>query len=316
MTPRAKRQVTTGLIDEHRISRRRAVGLMQLQRSVFYYRSRAKDTTALCMRLRELAASRPRYGYRRLHILLQREGWVINHKKVWRLYRAENLTVRTRKKKRRAAQLRLLPLVPTKENQRWSIDFVADQLATGRRFRVFTMLDIFSRQSPGMQVEFSLPSTAVTEALDRAITVKGKPEVITLDNGTEFTSKHFDAWAFQRGIRLDFIAPGRPVENAFIESFNDKLRDECLNLHWFHSLDEARKIIESWRQEYNKMRPHSSLGNLAPDEYVAQLTRAAEGRATVVGPGSALTLGKRETTMLAIAAFPAGCPCRSRILII
>lgn len=272
MTPCVKRRVAAEVVEVHAISHRRAAGLLHLQRSVYYYRSRAKDTTALRMRLRELAASRPRYGYRRLQVLLQREGWVLNHKKVYRLYHAENLMVRTRKKKRRASQLRLLPPLPTGENQRWSIDFVADQLATGRRFRIFTMIDIFSRQSPAIQVEFSLPATAVTKALDRAISIKGQPEVITLDNGTEFTSKHFDAWAFSRGIRLDFIVPGRPMENAFIESFNDKLRNECLNLHWFQSLEEARQIINDWRKEYNKTRPHSSLGNLAPDAYVAQLT--------------------------------------------
>jgi putative transposase len=275
MTPCVKRRMAADVVEVHPISHRRAAGLLQLQRSVYYYRSHAKDTTALRMRLRELAASRPRYGYRRLHILLQREGWVLNHKKVYRLYHAENLMVRTRKKKRRASQLRLLPPLPTHENQRWSIDFVADQLAAGRRFRIFTMIDIFSRRSPAIQVEFSLPATAVTKALDRAISIKGQPEVITLDNGTEFTSKHFDAWAFGRDIRLDFIAPGRPMENAFIESFNDKLRNECLNLHWFQSLEEARQIINDWRKEYNKTRPHSSLGNLAPDAYVAQLTSGA-----------------------------------------
>jgi len=273
MKPCAKRAITAELVEGHKISRRRAVGLLQLQRSVYYYRSKARDTTALRMRLRELAASRPGYGYRRLHVLLQREGWVLNHKKVWRLYRAEDLMVRMRKKKHRASQLRLLPVLPTRKNQRWSIDFVADQLATGRRFRVFTIVDIFSRQSPAIQVDFSLPAASVTDALDRAISIKGKPEVITLDNGTEFTSKHFDVWAFKHGIRLDFIAPGRPVENAFIESFNDKLRNECLNLHWFQSLEEARRIINDWLKEYNKVRPHSSLGNLAPDAYVAQLTR-------------------------------------------
>jgi putative transposase len=135
------------------------------------------------------------------------------------------------------------------------------------------MLDLFSRQSPSIQVDFSLPATSAANALDRAISRKGKVEVITLDNGTEFASKHFDSWAFQHGIRLDFIAPGRPVQNAFIESFNDKLGIECLNLHWFQSLDEASRIIDDCRKEYNKMRPHSSLGNLAPDAYVAQLTR-------------------------------------------
>jgi putative transposase len=275
MKPCVKRRITAEIVEGHRISHRRAVGLLQLQRSVYYYRSRAKDITALRMRLRELAASRPRYGYRRLQVLLQREGWVLNHKKVWRLYHAENLMVRTRRKKHRASQLRLLPPLPIQKNQRWSVDFVADQLATGRRFRVFTMIDIFSRQSPAIQVEFSLPATAVTNALDRAIALKGRPEVITLDNGTEFTSKHFDAWAFTRGIRLDFIAPGRPMQNAFIESFNDKLRNECLNLHWFQSLEEARSIINDWWREYNKTRPHSSLGNLAPDAYLAQLTRSS-----------------------------------------
>ncbi len=179
--------------------------------------------------------------------------------------------VRTKRRTKSAAKARLKPLPVTRPAEHWSVDFVADQLADGRRFRIFTAVDHFSRQSVCIKIGQSLTSKDITPALDRAISQFGQPETITLDNGTEFTSKHFDWWAYHRGIKLDFIPPGRPVENAFIESFNGKLRDECLNVHWFKDLWEAQFLIEKWRREYNEMRPHSSLGNLTPTEYVAQL---------------------------------------------
>jgi putative transposase len=226
------------------------------------------------MRVRELAFSRPRYGYRRLTILLRREGWTVNHKRVYRIYKHEGLMVRTKRRRKHAATARLKPLPVTRPAEHWSVDFVADQLADGRRFRIFTAVDHFSRESVCIKVGQSLTSKDVTHALDRAISQFGQPETITVDNGTEFTSKHFDWWAYHRNIKLDFIRPGCPVENAFIESFNGKLRDECLNMHWFKNLWDAQFLIENWRREYNEMRPHSSLGNLAPTEYVAQLLGA------------------------------------------
>jgi len=223
------------------------------------------------MRLKELAYSRPRYGYRRLTVLLQREGWPVNHKRVYRIYGEEALLVRTKRRKKRAAQRRLKPLAATEPGEHWSIDFMSDQLADGRRFRVLTAIDQVSRECVCLEAAQRLPAEAVTTALERAMSVYGQPKVITSDNGTEFTSNHFDQWAYGRGIELDFIAPGRPMDNGLIESFNGKLRDECLNMHWFESLAEARRVIERWRVEYNEMRPHSSLGNRAPAVYVAEL---------------------------------------------
>ena len=217
--------------------------------------------------------SRPRYGYRRVHVLLRREGWEVNSKRVLRLYREEGLSIHTKRKRKSASHVRVpLPRAPDR-NQRWSIDFVADRLADGRAYRVLTAVDQKTRESLVLEVAFSLPSKRVTEALDSVIARRGKPQAITIDNGTEFTCHHFDAWAFARGIVLDFIKPGRPVENAFIESFNGRLRDECLNAHWFVSLREAQTVIETWRRDYNETRPHSSLGNQAPQEYAARLLR-------------------------------------------
>lgn len=223
------------------------------------------------MRLKELAYARPRYGYRRLTILLRREGWCINPKRVYRIYKEEELLIRTKRRKKRAAQWRLKPLPATRVGEHWSIDLMSDQLAEGRRFRIFTALDQFSRECVCLEVGQSLCSQTITDALDRAILCQGQPEMITMDNGTEFTSNHFDRWAYQHGIRLAFIAPGHPVENGFIESFNGKFRDECLNLHWFSSLEDARWLIERWQQEYNKSRPHSRLGNRALAQYIAEL---------------------------------------------
>lgn len=223
------------------------------------------------MRLKELAFARPRYGYERLTILLKREGWHVNHKRVYRIYKEEGLMVRTKRRRKRAAQTRLTPSPATKRGERWSMDFMSDQLADSRRLRIFTVIDQFSRECLAIEVGQSMPSEVVTDVLDRAISLYGKPETITLDNGTEFTSNHFDCWAYKNGIQLDFITPGCPVENGLIESFNGRLRDECLNMHWFQSMVEAQQLIEQWRQEYNESRPHSSLGNLAPAEYVAQL---------------------------------------------
>jgi len=242
-----------------------------LARSTFLYRSHKADDRALRMKLRDLAFSRPRYGYRRLTVLLRREGWGINHKRIYRIYRDEGLMVRTKRRKKRAAHVRVVPLPATWRGEHWSVDFMADQLADGRRFRIFAAVDHFSRECVCVEVGQSLTAEAVTAALERAIACYDKPRTITLDHGTEFTSNHFDWWAYKRGIQLDFIAPGRPVENGMIESFNGKLRDECLNLHWFESLEEARVLIERWRQEYNETRPHSSLGNLAPARYIEQL---------------------------------------------
>ena len=195
----------------------------------------------------------------------------MNHKKVHRIYREEELMIRTKRRKKRASEARL-PLLPaSRPNEQWSLDFMADRLVDGRKFRVLNGIDHYTRECVGIAVEASFPAEKVTAYLDRWIRERKKPEALVLDNGTEFTANHFDAWAYAKGIEMNFIRPGRPVENALIESFNGKLRDECLNASWFETLEEAKEVIESWRTDYNEQRPHSALGNVPPAQYVANL---------------------------------------------
>jgi putative transposase len=244
---------------------------MDLARSSYYYRSR-KDTDLWLRRLlQELAALYPRYGYRRLHDRLRFDGWRINHKKVFRLYREEELGLRTRRRPSRACRLRQAPPAPEIPYEHWAADFMVDQLQDGTRFRVLNVIDLCSRKALATEASCRFPACRVTEVLDRLMIKYGNPRILTLDNGTEFTSRHFDAWACQHKIQLDFIRPGRPMENGYIESFNGKFRDECLSLHWFRDLAEARKIIENWRWEYNHTRAHSSLGRLPPAVYLAEM---------------------------------------------
>lgn len=250
---------------------------MQLQRSSFYYRHRKDPQEALRLRIRDLAADRPRYGYRRLHVLLCREGWRINAKRVLRIYQQESLQVRTRRRRKKmAARPRVRLPAPGSVNEQWSLDFVSDELANGRRFRVLTVIDIHSRECLALEADVSLPSWRVTAALEAVIAERGAPLSLTLDNGSEFTSNHFDTWAYTAGIQLDFISPGRPTQNGYIESFNGKLRDECLSQSWFLSLSEAREQLEAWRREYNETRPHSSLGDLPPAVYAQLLQEVVE----------------------------------------
>ena len=255
------------LVERFAVASRRACRLLRLNRSTYTYRMRARDTSALRFRLRELAESRRRYGYRRLTVLLQREGWAVNHKRVYKLYRQEGLAVRTKKRKKRASHLRIVPAPPTMANQRWSMDFVTDRLEDGRFFRTLTVVDVFTRECVTLHADRQLSGAKVALALDKAGAARGFPKQITVDNGTEFFSKAMDAWAHRRGVHLDFIRPGRPTENGYIESFNGKLRDECLNAELFLDLVDARKKLAAWRRDYNEERPHSSLGNLTPAEY-------------------------------------------------
>jgi putative transposase len=224
--------------------------------------------------LRELAVERRRFGYRRLCVLLRREGRLVNHKRVYRLYCQEGLIVRRRGRKRLASAARLPRLVPQGPDKVWCLDFVSDSLAWGRRLRLLPVIDAFTRNALAIEVDFSLPGTRVAETLERLIGERGvQPEEIVLDNGPELTGKALDQWAYARGIRLRHIEPGKPVQNAFVESFNARLRDECLNEHWFLSLADARRIVEAWRIDYNRTRPHSSLGNLTPEEFRRSLVR-------------------------------------------
>jgi putative transposase len=267
------------LVAAFRVPTRRACGVVQCNRATFYYRSQRRDVTPLRMRLRELAAARPRFGYRRLHILLRREGWRINHKKTYRLYRAEQLGVRVHRRRKRASQLRVRPAAPTRPNERWCMDFMADRLDDGRRIRILTVEDVFTRECLAVEVDTSLISARVVAVLDRLVQVRGAPAIISVDNGAEFYSRTTDSWAYQAGVQLDFSRPGKPMDNPFIESFNGRLRDEHLNTELFFSVVDAQTKLLEWQRDYNEVRPHSSLGDIPPREFAAawQRTRTARG---------------------------------------
>lgn len=215
----------------------------------------------------EIAQQRPRFGQPRLHIMLRREGWKINHKRTERLYRQENLSLRTKKRRRKRSGLRIVLPLAKRANESWSMDFVSDALGNGRRFRALTIVDQFSRECPWIEVDHSLPGLRVARVLDRLAKDRGLPKTITVDNGPEFAGKDLDQWAYKRGVRLHFIQPGRPVQNAFIESFNGRLRDECLNQNFFATLEDARLKIEVWRRDYNEDRPHTALGDMTPRQF-------------------------------------------------
>jgi putative transposase len=249
------------------VSERRAIRFTGFPRSSMRYKSLSDPQEELRTRIKELAAQRVRWGYRQIHTLLQREGWVVNRKRVQRLYREEGLAVRRKGKKRRSQAPRPVREPLGRPNERWSMDFVSDTLSNGRRFRCLTIIDEFSRECLAIHVAHSIPAVRVIDVLERLREKRGLPEIIMTDNGSEFTSRAFDAWAYARGVRIDYIQPGKPVQNCFIESFNGTLRDECLNLHWFLSLEDAKQEIETWRVDYNQERPHSSLGRLTPAEF-------------------------------------------------
>ena len=262
-------------------SERHACGQMEIVRAMVRYRARgtryAKANERLRVRLRELAEERRRWGYRRLHILMKREGWKVNSKRVYRIYVEEKLIVRRRRRRRRiCAQARALLAAPSRVNETWTMDFLHDALASGRKLRTLSIEDAYTREMLAIEVDTSLPALRVIRVLERQRLERGLPERIVIDHGTEFTSKALDQWAYEHKVRLHFITPGRPTENGYIESFHGKFREECLNEHWFLTLDDARETIENWRIDYNQVRPHSSLGYLTPEEF-----RNAKGYANV-----------------------------------
>lgn len=260
------------------MSERRACGLIELSRMVLRYVS-CRDDGPLRVRLRELAAQRRRWGYRRLRVLLLREGMVVNHKRVYRIYREEGLAVRRRKRKRAVSAARTPLLRPTRTDEVWGLDFVQDALAWGRKIRMLTVEDLYTREGLAIEVDTSLGGVRVARVLDHVIEERGRtPAAIVMDNGPELTSKALDQWAYSRGVRLHFIDPGKPIQNCFVESFNGRLRDECLNEHWFTSIYDARQTVETWRVDYNGVRPHSSLGNQTPEEFRASVTRPLAAR--------------------------------------
>ena len=247
------------------VSVRRACSVSRFDRSTYQYKSRRTDPAALKKRIKEICETRVRYGYRRVHYVLCREGWEINVKKVYRLYREMGLQLRNKSPKRRVkAKLREDRTNAVRPNDVWAMDFVHDQLATGRKLRVLTVVDTFSRYSPVIDPKFSYRGEDVVATLERVCGQIGYPGTIRVDNGSEFISRDMDLWAYQHGVTLDFSRPGKPTDNAFIEAFNSKLRAECLNANWFLSLSDACEKMETRRRYYNEERPHSAIGNIPP----------------------------------------------------
>ena len=261
-------------VTEKGYSQRRACRLVGMDRKSFRYASTRADDGDIRKRLRELASERRRFGYRRLGLLLAREGVEMNHKKLYRLYKEERLVVRKRGGRKRALGTRAPMTVPQSRNQRWSLDFVSDALGDGRRFRILCVIDDFSRECLAAVVDNSLSGVRVARELDRIAEMRGLPCMVVSDNGTELTSNAMLKWQKERGVEWHYIQPGKPMQNGFVESFNGRLRDECLNEHLFASLKEARRIIEAWKIDYNTQRPHTSLDGLTPIEFT---TRPEQG---------------------------------------
>ena len=260
----------TWAINEKGYSQRRACTLIGLAPKTYRYASSRGDDAAVRERLCTLARQRRRFGYRRLHILLRRDGIALNHKKLFRLYREERLTVRRRGGRKRALGTRAPMALPQGPDQRWSLDFVSDVLADGRRFRVLVVVDDFTRECLALVVDTSISGRRVARELDAIIATRKRPAMIVSDNGTELTSHAILRWQEKHGAQWHYIAPGKPQQNAFVESLNGRFRDECLNEHVFRGLPLARRIIEAWRLDYNGERPHTSLGGLTPAEFAAR----------------------------------------------
>jgi putative transposase len=284
VTPAARREAVAHLTSHHEMSERRACRLIDCQRMTVRYRRRRPDDPKLRERLVALARERRRFGYRRLLIFLRREGFVVNHKRLFRLYREERLMVRKRGGRKRALGTRTPMPVPGLPNDLWALDFVSDQLISGRRFRILAIYDVCTRRCLAAIADFPLSGKRVARELDQLIAVYGKPKAVGSDNGTELTSNAILAWTDQTGVAWHYIAPGKPVRNAFIESFNGRLRDEFLNETLFTSLAHARIGLEEWCRDYNTVRPHSGVGWLTPSAYTEQFSRQR-------GQGAALATG-------------------------
>lgn len=282
VTPAARREAVALLREELEVSERRACTMIGVCRMTVRYRSTRADDGQLRDRMKALAHERRRFGYRRLHILLRREGYVVNHKRLFRLYREELLMVRRRGGRKRAIGTRAPMAIPFAPNDRWSLDFVSDQLLDGRRFRILAVIDDCTRECLTLVADTSLSGVRVARELTMLIQTRGKPGMIVSDNGTELTSNAILTWADDSRTGWHYIAPGKPMQNGFVESFNGRLRDELLNETLFRSLPHARVALEAWRQDYNTDRPHSRLGWLTPAAYAAQ---AASTRPTPIMTG-------------------------------
>lgn len=265
MRPARKRKLVDEVRGEWGVSIRRACRVVEFDTSTYHYKSRRPEQADLEKRIKEICQTRVRYGYRRVHVLLRREGWRINQKKTRRVYRELGLQLRNKTPKRRVkAKLRDDRRDATQPNETWAMDFVHDQLATGTKIRVLTVVDIFSRYSPIIDPRLSYRGEHVVQSLERACSRIGYPKTIRVDQGTEFVSRDLDLWAYTNGVTLDFSRPGKPTDNAFIEAFNGRFRVECLNAHWFLSLADAREKMEDWRSYYNEDRPHGAIGQKPP----------------------------------------------------
>ena len=266
------------------LSERRVCALVGVGRSTARYRSRERPgDQAVRRRLGELATARPRFGYRRLHALLRREGVGVNHKRVERLYRADGLALRRRSRKKAARGGRARPAPPTRPNQRWAIDFLSDALARGRRIRILAVVDAYTREALAIEVDTALPGERVVRVLERLAAERGTPTELTLDNGPERTGRALGRWAEANGVGLRFIEPGKPAQNGIVESFNGRFRDECLDGHWFTDLTDARRTVDQWRLDYNGARPHSALGYRTPAEVRQEWEAAAPTRPADTG---------------------------------
>ena len=267
VSPVARREAV-GWLQTRGTSLRRACRVIGLSTATWRYQRRTTALNATVLaRLQTHAALRARFGYRRLHILLEREGIMVNHKRVHRLYRAAGLQVRRRQRKRLTRADRVPLPLPSRPRERWSMDFMVDTLADGRGFRTLNIVDDFTRECLAIEVDRSLPGLRVVRVLDRLASSVGLPQAIVVDNGPEFAGRTLDAWAYAHGVTLRFIRPGKPIENAYVESFNGKFRDECLNEHWFLNLADAKTAIELWRVDYNQVRPHSALQQATPAQF-------------------------------------------------
>ena len=285
VSPQAKREAVSALMSERGFGVTRACGLIQLSRSLYRYRSVRPPCGPLRERIEEIAATKRRYGYRRVYLRLRREGWGVNRKRVYRLYRDAGLAVRRRKRKRIGLVERKPLPKPQLANQSWSMDFVSDGLAGGRRLRCLNIVDDCTRECVAIEVDTSITGARVKAVMQRLAETRGLPRSITVDNGPEFAGQMLDTWAYEANVQLSFIRPGKPNENAYIESFNGKFRDECLNEHWFTSLAQARQVIADWRRDYNQVRPHSSCGRIPPAQFAANHRAQTTDNAVTFNPG-------------------------------
>lgn len=259
------------MVERHGLSQRRACSLVMVSRTVMHYTPKPDEINEnIKQRLTALAQKHRRYGHPRLHVLIRREGFQVNHKRTEAIYRREGLTLRIRRKKKFAAVVRVPLPVATRPNERWAMDFIQDSLWSGRKFRTLSVVDTYTRECMTVEADTSLPGFRAVRILERLVDLKGLPDSIRVDNGPEFISKVLDEWAYRNGVKLDFIRPGKPVENAYVESFHGRFRDECLNENYFSDIHEAKSKIEEWRIEYNTFRPHSSLNYQTPEEFLRQ----------------------------------------------